>query len=208
MKRTYFLTLLVSFFLLNCTKKEEVKNEIYIISKAESDYKEMLEESLNHSTPPPSPPAPSVYGTNNFIIDKDTTIFYFQRPYIFICGTGSEDDHPPFLFGFEKEDFIEIPKNSIEDFILLNFKGGERNIFDIASQLDTLNFTAYYNLINTLKQCKLERDKDRIVIRRTTQEEDTVIEYKKKRKEYYYGDIKWDTTRIDTVRYKLVKNLN
>ncbi|MDR6966924.1 hypothetical protein J2X31_000924 [Flavobacterium arsenatis] len=182
-----------------------MKNEVYIISKAESDYKKMLEESLKHSTPPPPPPPPSVYGTNNFIIDKDTTIFYFQRPYFFVCNTGWEDNHPPFLFGFEKEDFIEIPKNSIQDFILLNFKGGVRNNFDIASQLDTLNFTAYYNLINTLKQCKLERDKDRIVIRKTTQEEDTVIAYKKKRKPYYYGNIKWDTTRIDTITYKFLR---
>jgi len=205
MKKVYCLLVLICFFLLNCTKKEEVKDVPYIISKEESDDKRMLKEPRNNSTPPPPPPAPFEYGTNNFIIDKDTSIFYFQRPYLFICGTGSEENQPHFLFGFEKDDFIEIPTNSIKDFVLLNFKGGERNHFDIASQIDTLNFTAYYNLINTLKQCKLERDKDRIIIRKTTQEEDTVIYYKKKRKEYYYGNIKWDTTRIDTITYKFLK---
>lgn len=205
MKKFHFLLLLISFFLLSCAKKEEAKNEVYIISKAESDYKRMLKEPRNNSTPPPPPRGPFVYGSNNFIIDKDTNLFYFQQPSFFICGTGAENDIVPRLMEFKKEDFIQIPRNSIEEFVKLNFKQGEKNFIQIASQIDTLNFKTYFDLLNALEPSMISKDGDVFIIRKTTQEEDTVIDYKKKRKEYYYGNIKWDTTQIDTVQYKFVK---
>lgn len=204
MKKLNFIILLISLFLLNCTKKEEVKNEVYIISKEERDY-EKLKQSGNKLIPPPPPKGPFAYGSNNFIIDKDSNLFYFQQPHFFICGTESENETIPLLMEFKKEDFIQIPTNSIQEFVKLNFKSGEGNFTHIASQIDTLNFKVYFDLINAVEQSALVKDSDQFIIRRTTQEEDTVIGYKKRGKSYYYGDIKWDTTRIDTTRYKFVK---
>ncbi len=203
--KVYLVLILVCFFLLNCTKKEEVKNEVYIISKAESDYKKMLKESKNLTTPPPPPRGRFAYGSNNFIIDKDTNLFYFQQPSFFICGTGAENDTVPRLMEFKKEDFIQIPRNSIREFVQLNLKDGERNFTHIASQIDTLNFDLFFDLIHAVNKPKIQKDSDSFIIRRTTQEEDTIIEYKKSGKSYYHSNIKWDTTRIDTVRYKFVK---
>lgn len=206
MKKAYILSLLIPFFLfLNCTKKEEVKNEVYIISKAERDYKKRLKESQNKFIPPPPPKGLFTYGSNNFIIDKDTNVFYFQQPSFFMCGTCLEDDPIPRLMEFETEDFIQIPTSSIQEFIKLNYKAGERNFTHIASQIDTLNFEVYFDLVNTVTKSSLVADKDIFIIRRTTQEEDTVIDYKKKRKSYYYENVKWDTTKIDTIRYRFVK---
>jgi len=205
MKKLYFLLLLIFFFLLNCTKKEEVKDVPYIISKAEADYKKMLKESRNHSIPPPPPRGTFVYGSSNFIIDKDTNVFYFQQPSFFICGTGAENDTVPRLMEFKKEDFIKIPINSIQDFVKLNYKKGERNFAHIASQIDTLNFKVYFDLVNAITQSTYVRNGDFFIIRKTTQEEDTVIDYKKKSKSYYWEDIKWDTSRTDTTHYKFVK---
>lgn len=205
MQKRYCILFFGFLLLLNCTKKEKIKHEVYIISKAESDYKKMLKESKNQTTPPPPPRGPFVYGSNNFIIDKDTNLFYFQQPSFFICGTGAENDTVPRLMEFKKEDFIQIPRNSIKEFVLLNLKDGDRNFTHIASQIDTLYFHLYFDLVNAVSQSILRKDGDIFIIRRTTQEEDTIIEYKKSGKSYYYSEIKWDTTRIDTVRYKFVK---
>ncbi|WP_026704507.1 hypothetical protein [Flavobacterium soli] len=205
MQKRYCFLFFGFLLLLNCTKKEKIKHEVYIISKAESDYKKMLKESKNQTTPPPPPRGTFAYGSNNFIIDKDTNLFYFQQPSFFICGTGAENDTVPRLMEFKKEDFIQIPRNSIREFVLLNLKDSERHFTHIASQIDTLNFDLFFDLIHAVNKPKIQKDRDSFIIRRTTQEEDSIIGYKKSGKSYYYSNIKWDTTRIDTVHYKFIE---
>ncbi|KFF16228.1 hypothetical protein [Flavobacterium hydatis] len=209
MKRV-FAGFVICLFLLNCTKKEEKivpENIPYIISKEDIKPKP-TKQSNNNQIPPTPPPPPNspipgwlVYGTNTFIIDTDSKIYYFQRNSIgMICGTETADTIPHFI-NLQPKDLIEIPNKNIYDFIKLNYKDDFRNVTFIASKTDTLNSKAFFDLRKTLESSI--KGRDFYLIRRTTQEEDTVLKYKKNN-EYYYSDkIRWDKTKIKFPKYKI-----
>jgi hypothetical protein len=188
-----FIGFTICLFLLNCAKKEEKaveKNKPYIISQ------ENNREIINGDTIPP-PPIPGflVYGTNTFIIDSDATIYYFKRGNVgHICGNWSRDDTIPYYINLQPKELIEVPNNSISEFVKLNYKDKFRNLTFIASKLDTLKTKNYFDLVKALKLSLKERDK--YFMRRTTQEEDTVIKYKKNNHIYNSNNIKWDNNRI------------
>jgi hypothetical protein len=199
-----FITCLLLF---NCAKKEEKKivtNKPYIISQENkpklSSKQENKQEIKNIPPPPPPPPNSSipgwlVYGTNTFIIDTNSKIYYFQRNdnIGFICGTETADTIPHFI-NLQPKDLIEIPNKNIYDFIKLNYKDDIRNITFIASKSDTLNSKSFFDLRKTLES--FTKGRDFYHIRRTTQEEDTVLKYKKDNIYYNSEDIKWDKKRI------------
>ncbi|MCD0468272.1 hypothetical protein [Flavobacterium sp. JAS] len=193
MKRV-FLAFVICLLLLNCAKKEEkviAKNKPYIISQ------ENKGKITDNDTIPPSPPIPGwlVYGTNTFIINTDSTAYYFQNKGIgFICGTPNADTIPYFI-NLQPKDLIEISNKNLYEFIKLNYKDDFRNATFIASESDTLKSKMFFDLHKSLKY--FIRDRDFCVIRRTTQEEDTVLKYKRNNESYYSSeDIKWDKTKI------------
>jgi hypothetical protein len=180
---------------LNCSKKENtIGNTTYVISK-KNIITNISNKPKDKNIPPP-PPIPGwlFYGTNTFIIDKDSKIYYFQREEIGrICGHKFDDTIPHFI-NLQPKDLIEIPNNMISDFIKLNYKDDFRNITFIASTLDTLKSQNYFVLINAI-EASLKQN-DLYFIRRTTQEEDTVFKYKKNNDSYNSETIKWDEKRI------------
>lgn len=192
MKRV-FVALLFCLALLNCAKKEEKiveKNIPYIISQ------ENREKITGKDTIPPMPPIPGwlVYGTDTFILDSDTTIYYFQRNEIgMICGTPTADTIPYFI-NLQPRGLILLSNKNIYDFIKLNYNNNFRNITFIASSSDTINSKAFFDLRKSLNSFKKFRD--RLFVRRTTQEEDTVLKYKRNNDYYHSEDIKWDKNRI------------
>ncbi len=185
---------------MNCAKKESSKhNTPYIISEKDIKPEKSKEAKNRPNIPPPPPPPPIpgwiVYGTNTFIIDSDSKIYYFQREKIgFICGTGSQHDTIPHFINLQPHDLIEIPSNSISDFVKLNYKDNFRNLTFVSSKLDTLKSKNFYALITALESSL--KDRDFYYIGRTTQEEDTVLQYKKNNSYYNSDNIKWDRTRI------------
>lgn len=186
--------IIICLLLANCNKKEanKDKNTTYIIS--ENNKKRIIR---GNDTVPPPPPIPGwlIYGTNTFIIDNDSTIYYFQRPPIgFICGTETADTIPYFI-NLKPSDLIEIPHKNIYYFIKANYKNhNNRHITFIVSKSDTLKSKAYFDLKRVIESSIYDRDSYHI--RRTTQEEDTVLYYKKNEKYYFSDEIKWDTLRI------------
>ena len=179
---------MVCFLLLNCSKKDEknvIKKDLYIISQQ------------NRIATPLPPPIPGwlVYGTNTFIINSDSTAYYFQNKGLgFICGTPSADTIPYFI-NLQPKDLIEISNKNLYEFIKLNYKDEFRNATFIASESDTLKSKMFFDLRRSLSY--FIRDRDFCVIRRTTQEEDTVLKYKRGSESYYPSeDIKWDRTKI------------
>jgi len=109
----------IFFILLNCSKREEKifkKNKPYIISK------EKNRRVINGDTVKP-PPVPGflVYGTNTFIIDSDSTIYYFKRGNVgHICGNWERGDTIPHFIDLQPKNLTKIPTNSISNFIKLN----------------------------------------------------------------------------------------
>jgi hypothetical protein len=183
----------ICLLLLSCSKKEEKiieKHTPYIISK-----ENMGKIIKNDTIPPPPIPGWLIYGSNTFIIDANSKLYYFQGEEIgFICGTDSENDTIPHFINLQPKDLIEIPNSTISDFIKANYKDNFRNITFIASKLDTLNTKNYFDLVDALKSSL--KEKDLYFIRRTTQEEDTVLKYKKNNNYYRSDEIKWDKNRI------------
>lgn len=207
--------MIISMILLSCQKKKIIdkKYPVYIISEKFREYevsKENYKKGNNDSITIVQPLLPKyLYGTDNFILDKESNVFYYQQKDEFIramCGTGMEEemekDSIPIFKNLTPEIIIQIPLNSIEDFLKLNFRKGKRNLVKIASQKDTLNSNAYYKLVEALDKClNFKNDNDVWVIYPSTQEEDTVLFYKKIDKEYNSQKIKWDLKRI-----KFLKN--
>ncbi|MFH7012059.1 hypothetical protein ACHRV5_09300 [Flavobacterium sp. FlaQc-52] len=187
---------IICLLLLNCSKKKNTtKNTAYVISK-EDNISNISNKLKNKNIPPPPPILRWLtYGTNTFIIDKDSRIYYFQRNEMgYICGNISEGDTIPHFIDLQPKDLIEIPNNTISDFVKLNYKDDFRNITFIASKLDTLKTQSYFDLVNAIESTL--KDRDSYFIRRTTQEEDTVLKYKRNNHYYISDDIKWDKNRI------------
>ncbi|RZK09581.1 MAG: hypothetical protein EOO46_13425 [Flavobacterium sp.] len=192
MKKSHFLLLLISFFLLNCTKKEEVKNEVYIISKEDRDNKKRLEEAK-------IPPAPKgYYGLTHIIIDEKGDLYFYQRPYRFVWICIDEEDPLPEFIDLNPNDLVKIPNHTVADFLKENTAKRikeKKGVLVIASQLDTLKTKAFFELMYFIHDYK----KSQIalyLIRRTTHEEDVVLKYKKNDLDYYADSIQWDKSRI------------
>lgn len=198
-----FIGFMICFLLSNCDKKEH--DIPYIISQ---ENKEIVR---GKDTIPPPPPIPGYlyYGTNTFIIDRNSKIYYFQRNEIgHICGNWERGDTIPYFINLQPKDLIEIPANNIFDLIKANYKDNFRNITFIASKSDTLNSKIYFDLVDVLKSSL--KESDLYFIRRTTQEEDTVLKYKKNNDYYNSAEIKWDKNRITFpfIKPKLEKTKN
>ena len=133
MKKAAVLIMISLFFGCNKKKDNEVQKP-YVISE------ENKEKINNNDSVPPPPPIPGwlVYGTNTFILNSDSTAYYFQNKEIgMICGTPTADTIPYFI-NLHPKDLIEISNKNIYDFIRLNYKDDFRNVTFIASQSDTL----------------------------------------------------------------------
>jgi hypothetical protein len=188
-----FIGFMICFLFWNCNQKDKKivkKNKPYIISK------ENNRQIINGDTILP-PPIPGflVYGTNTFIIDSDSIIYYFKRGNVgHICGNWERSDTIPDYINLQPKDLIKIPNNSISEFVKLNYKDKFRNLTFISSKVDTLKTKNYFDLVKAIKLSLKERDK--YFIRRTTQEEDTVLKYKKNNAYYNSENIKWDQDRI------------
>ncbi|WP_166922880.1 hypothetical protein [Flavobacterium poyangense] len=185
----FFVVFLICFLLSNCNKAGNKNgNTPYIISQKT--------HIINGDTVLSPPPIPGwlVYGSDTFIINSDSTAYYFQNNEIgFICGTPNADTIPHFS-DLHPRDLITVSNKNIYDFIKLNYSNDFRNGTFIASQSDTLNSKMFFDLYKSLNFFK--RNRDFIAIRRTTQEEDTVLKYKKNNNHYDPEDIKWDQNRI------------
>lgn len=197
---------IVCFSIISCKKESsKFKNEPYIISLERKKY----DHCDTCKTIPLIRLPIYFYGTENFIIDKNSNLYYYQLKkhykedeFVMICGTGLEDeikkDSIPIFKDLKPEQIIQIPLNSLDDFIKLNIRKEERNLVKIASQKDTLNSIAYYKLVEALgKNLDFNYpDRDFSAIYNTTQEEDTVLAYLKNKKYYNPNEIKWDLKRI------------
>jgi hypothetical protein len=186
-----FIGFIICFLFGNCHKKKSIKINIpYIISQED---KVKISGNDTILAPPPIP-GWLFNGTDTFIINSDTTVYYMKNKGIgMICGTLTADTIPYFV-DLNPRDLIEISNKNIFDFIKLNYNDDFRNATFIVSHSDTINSKIFFDLRKSLNFYK--RDRDFVAIRRTTQEEDTVIFYMKNNKHYESDDIKWDKKRI------------
>jgi len=185
-----FLPFLLTVF-ISCSQKPTRTNDVYIVPQRE---KPQVDTTLNE--PPPLPPIQTYYLTTNFIIDTFGEVYFYEQPqYGWFCGTGFNWDTPPEFINLKPKDIVQVPINSITDFIKLNvlsLDSNDRRVA-IASVKDTIQSIG---LSKILAACNDNSNKIRWTFRKTTQEENVVLNFKKVNKRYNPEDIKWDSSKI------------
>lgn len=189
--------------LISCEKKDNQKGyEPYVISEVWNAYQKASKNPERGKDGGVLPPPPSrmkwAYGEQNFIIDDSLNVFYYQFQPLFTESCVPEHgDTIPYFQDLRPELLIQLPKESLAEFVRLNFKKGIVNRVKIASQRDTLNSKEYFDLVKSFdKYLDFSGDRDLYVIFASTQEEDTVLYYKKHKKWYNPDSIRWDKKRI------------
>lgn len=201
MRLFYFLCFVLGF--ISCNKNEKITEyRPYIISEERKNYEmqdELYKEGKIDKVVLMNLPK-YFYGSENFILDDSSNVYYYQLERFFSasgCGTDTGKDSISYFLNLKPENLIKLPIESIDNFVKLNFRNGERNAVKIASQKDTLNSKAYFKLQESLdKYLDYREDRDIYLIYPTTQEEDVVLLYKKRKKDYKSDSIKWDNKKI------------
>ena len=146
--------------------------------------------------PPPPRPERAYYFPSNFIIDSTGKVFFYQKQVIWsIDGNNTDWNTPPEFINLRPKDILQIPDNSIEEFIklnVLNIDSAKRYVA-IAAAKDTIKSLGLSKIIAI---CKDKENHLRWKFRIITQEEGIVLEYKKRQEPYYPDEIKWDSTKI------------
>ena len=190
MKFKFFLPSLLTVF-ISCSQQPTRTNDVYIVPQRQ---KQQVDTTPNE--PPPPPPIQPYYLTSNFIIDTSGEVFFYEQPqYDFYCGTGLNWDTPPKFIDLKPQNIVQVPINSLIDFIKLNVLSldiNQRRVA-IASIKDTIQSIG---LSKILAVCNDNSNEIRWLFRKTTQEENIVLKFKKLNWKYYAENIKWDSTKI------------
>lgn len=151
--------------------------------------------STNSKIPPPPPPNRAYYFPSDFIIDTSGQVFFYQRQGKWNDDVQVDWSSPPEFINLEPKDIVQIPVNSLEEFIKLNILDidSSRRYVSVASEKDTINSRGLSKIISI---CKDENNHIRWKFRLITQEESIVLDYKKRNVTYDPEEIKWDSTKI------------
>jgi hypothetical protein len=185
-----FLPFLLTVF-ISCSQQPTRTDDVYIVPQRE---KPQVDTTPNE--PPPPPPIQTYYLTTNFIIDTSGEVYFYEQPqYAFYCGTGLDWDTPPEFIDLKPKDIVQVPINSITDFIKLNILSLDSNDrrVAIASLKDTIQSVG---LSKILAACNDNSNKIKWIFRKATQEENIVLKFKKLNRRYNSEDIKWDSKKI------------
>jgi|SRR6185312_4149359 len=190
MKIKIFLPFLLTVF-ISCSRQPARTDDVYIVPQRQ---KPKVDTTLNE--PPPPPPIQIYYLATNFIIDTSGEVYFYEQPqYGWFCRTGLDWDTPPEFIDLKPTDIVQVPINSITDFIKLNILSLDSNDrrVAIASIKDTIQSVG---LSKILAASNDNSNKIKWTFRKATQEENIVLKFKKLNRRYNSEDIKWDSTEI------------
>jgi hypothetical protein len=168
-----------------CRRGQNELQEIYVISSLAKSGNSHFIIPLNYSH------EKEYYQQFNFLIDSSGIIYYYS----FQPGEWGFITSPigPVFANIKKEQIIQVPPNSIIEFLKCNVLGESKYIkISIASQRDTIKSAEFIKLYNYLS------DSTKVLnfnVRQTTIEENIVMNFKKRHFTYYPSFIKWDSTK-------------
>lgn len=188
-KKIQLILFTVCFIVISCNQQNA--NEIFIVP---TDTMPIYKTS-NSNIPPPPPPNRAYYFPSNFIVDTEGEIFFYQQQIKLNDDEVRNWNTPPQFINLNPNDIVQVPVNSIEEFIKLNIlnKDSLKRYVSIASEKDTINSIGLSKIIAI---CKDKKYSIRWKFRIATQEETIVLNYKKQKQNYYPEKVKWDTTKI------------
>jgi hypothetical protein len=177
---------------ISCNQPKQDNPEIFIVP-----LDTMPVYKSKNNQPPPPPPIREYYRSFNLIVDTGAHIYFYQLPKKtgWICGTGMDWKTPPMFIDLRPKDLVQIPGETIEQFIQLNVLNvqNEDRLVSIASVIDTIKSKGFTKIMGAVKD---PANHIKWIFRRVTQEESVVLDYKTRQVKYDSDDIKWDSTKI------------
>lgn len=215
---TIFFAGLILLSFSTCKQKTTVR-EYYIVSTGDStDFSNMHSNDDKSLPPPPKFPNPEIDGSQfNYdlviIFDSTDLVYLYQTDFIENkssiikphrgCVVNMDDDYHKFIkypvfLGLRTENVLKFNNNTFIDFIKTNndifqldtLRDSPRILF-IASNKDTIENSAFYDLMALIKQKRKTINKVHYIIRMTTEEENKIIYCKRRNLEYKPEKIKW-----------------
>jgi len=182
-KRIIFLGIICGCYLfISCSSGKNGKDEVFVISS-------LAKTDSSHFTASPI----KFYSKFNFIIDSSGLIYYYSlRHKDNVCGGGSFEK--PIFIDLTPEQIVQIPQNTIIDFIKCNVldNNKEKVNISIASEKDTIKSKEFSTMFSFLHDSPI---KLHYCIRKTTSEENIVLFYKQRKWFYEPTKIYWDSTK-------------
>ncbi len=179
--------LLLTLFLINCSTKQENKNEIYYIIK----HPKIIVEEVDEDDMPPPPPLPiTYYGNYNFILIDSSTIYFHRRKDYRTCGYGIDDSKPPrMLLTPDSLNVIKIGrlKEFLREMVSESISKDRHFFASISSPTDTIRNRAFKIITDFFSEKKMRY----YIIRNWTEEEQYVTEAKIENKVYDPTNVKW-----------------
>jgi hypothetical protein len=158
-------------------------------------YESRIDSINRHANDPPPPPPAPFYMYYHFIVDSTGKMYYYQlNKRGWFCGTDYDFKVPEYI-GIRPNDIVEIPENSVQDFIKSNILNQDPayQVICVGLLKDTVSSNGLAKLRDLVQT---DTSTARWFIRQATMEESVVLDFKKKQKRYYPEDIEWDSTRI------------
>jgi hypothetical protein len=204
MKSIFINFFIVAFLVLISCKKENLKEDYYIISKQDSINKTF--QYTKDSTKIPPPPLPPVdlkwYSNLVFIMDSKNKVYVYQTENInkYIQNGNAiiyDIEYPNYiglkpehLLTFESEDFIKFIQTNNDIFQLYsNTENRTNRFFYIVSDCDTVKNKAVYEFVKSFKN----EPRINYLIRKSTEEENIVLKFKRNGQKYIPENINWST---------------
>jgi hypothetical protein len=186
-KKTIYLFLFLS---ISCNQQRVKPITAFIVPP---DTMPVIKKWTDSEIPPPPPPNRAYYFASNFIFDTADRIYFYQQHQLLNDDAPISWDTAPNFIGLEPKDIIQIPGNSVEDFIKLNIlnKGDNERYVAIASTRDTFTSNELSKIVSIFKFYRVHWK-----FRKVTQEEEVVLDCKKRQVFYIPNAIKWDSTKI------------
>ncbi len=216
-----------------CNQKKNVKEFYIVSKGDSTDFSNKYAIKDTSLQPPPPPPGFSssrVKGVEYFyntviIFDSTDLVYLYQTDFtenknslIKVprgCIVDESEDyykfikHPPFI-GLRPENILKFDSKNFLDFIKANNDIFQldttrrcNRILMIASNKDTIENPAFYDLMKLTKQDRKTLDKVFPIIRMTTEEENKVIYCKRRNVKYDPANVKWSTNFLNGKYYPL-----
>lgn len=185
-KMNQYIGLFICFiFLFSCTNHSE-KEQYFVIKDLTKHHKT--------TSDPQSIETPFFYGSHNFILINNSTIFYHDKFVWYSCGYGIDFTKPPRLY-ITPDSLVEIKLARLEQFLkdktsrnnFLSGKMSGKNLVTFSSPTDTIRNDA----LPILRKFFSTKKDFLVGIRRCTEEE-KYVGYAKLSNSPYNGDrINW-----------------
>jgi hypothetical protein len=213
--KSYLLLCLSLILVIQTACKHHSRKDFYVISKPDSSlWPAKKSDSL--------PLFFKWYSNLVMIFDSTDKVYIYQTKIVTQKGQNSisNDAKFPNIIGLMPKQlivlnvnwFIDYVKENNEYFRLDTNKSAVRRLYFIASPTDTIRNSAFYELMDLIKDTKTSTHSITCVVRKTTEEENKVLACKRKQETYYPENMQWSELFLDgktkpfTSKYDSIEN--